>query len=153
MDKKLLLTGLCTLLLGFGLSNFAMSDIPANYKVATVDVQKIVNSSKAVQKLKTDSQKQLSELSEFVSKAKADLEKETDVNKRKKLEDKYNKQLVEKKAAIEKNYTKKLTEIDKSITEIIQKEATAQGFNLVLTKGVVLYGGTDITSTIEKSIK
>ncbi len=153
MNGKLILTGICALTIGLAINNFAVSDALPNYKIATVDVQKVVGSSKAVNNLKAEHKKQIEDLTKFVVTAKTNLDKETDVNKRKSLETKYNKQLNDKKEAIDKNYAKKLAEIDKDISTVIQKEAKAKGFDIVLAKGIVLYGGEDITNEITKAVK
>ena len=44
-------------------------------------------------------------------------------------------------------------EIDKNITETINSNAKANGYDLVLAKGAVLSGGTDITAEISKVVK
>ena len=59
----------------------------------------------------------------------------------------------EKQVKIEKDYTSKLTAIDSKITSIIATEAKARNFDIVLAKGAVLYGGTDITDAISKAVK
>lgn len=69
------------------------------------------------------------------------------------MEDKYNKQLNEKKQAIETDYAKKLHEIDTNITKTIQAKAKTSNYNVVLSKNIVLYGGTDITDEVSKEVK
>ena len=73
--------------------------------------------------------------------------------KRKALEDKYNAELNSKREVIEKDYAKKLGDIDKSITTIISNKAKAEKYDLVLAKGIVIYGGTDITALVKQNIK
>ena len=43
--------------------------------------------------------------------------------------------------------------IDKSISATIQTQAKKSGYDLVLAKGIVLYGGNDITAEIQKLVK
>ena len=69
------------------------------------------------------------------------------------MENKYNKELNVKRNAIQKDYAKKLASIDKSISAVIAQKAKAASYDIVLAKGVVLYGGTDITAEITKSVK
>ena len=152
-EFKYLTIALCALALGASLNNYAMSDIPKNYKIAIVDVQKIIVSSEQINILKSEQKIKIKELVTFVDKAKKDIEKETDAAKKKELETKYNKELNDKKAVIDKEYTKKLSEIDKSISTIIENTAKKNNYDIVLTKNVVLYGGEDITEEIAKSIK
>ena len=58
-----------------------------------------------------------------------------------------------KKEAIAKSYQTKLQAIDKSITATIEAQAKAQGYDIVLAKTSVLYGGQDITAAIAKVVK
>ena len=51
--------------IGMGFNNIAMSDIPANYKVAVVDVNAVVSKSAQVQALKKEQQTKLQELQKW----------------------------------------------------------------------------------------
>ncbi len=150
---KLIAVAAVSMAIGFTANNFAMSDIPQNYKVAVVDVQKVVNSSKQVTALKAEQKKKVADLTNFVKTAKANIAKETDAQKKKALEDKYTKELATKKSAIEKDYANKLLAIDKTISTVIQNKARSGNYNLVLSKGVVLSGGEDITNAIINAVK
>ncbi len=141
-----------SLAIGFTASNFAVSDVPANYKVAVVDVQQVVKKSKQVDALKAEQTKKITELTSFVQTAKANIAKEKDATKKKALQDKYNNELAKKKTAIEKNYTTKLAAIDKSISNIIKTKAKEGNYNLVLSKSAVLSGGEDITAAVNAAV-
>jgi outer membrane protein len=121
--------------------------------VAVVDVTKIVASSSQITDLKNERQAKLNDLNSFVEKARADVAKEKKADKKKALEDSYNKELAAKKEALDKDYAQRVSDIDKNITGIIRAKAKALKYDLVLTKTSVLYGGTDITSEILKNIK
>ena len=54
MLKKMLPLTVIAFMLGLCATNFAMSGVPANYKVAVVDVSKVVSSSKQVATLKKE---------------------------------------------------------------------------------------------------
>ncbi len=155
MDNKLkfLMVGVSTFVIGLSVSNFAMSDVPPSYKIAVVDVPKVVNSSSQVAALKKEQQAKAQEIVKFVEKARKDVAATTDANKKKALEDKYNKELNKKKADMDKNYATKLSAIDTNISNKINEQAKAGNYNIVLAKGVVLYGGEDITDTIIKAVK
>lgn len=150
---KLLAVGVSAFVIGMSVNNFAVSDVPANYKVAVVDVQKVVGASSQVKALSTERQAKINDLSAFVKTANDAIKAEPDAKKKKALEDKYNKELNSKRDAIQKDYVKKLADIDKSITKIIAEKAKVANYNLVLAKGVVLVGGTDITAEIAKAVK
>ncbi len=122
-------------------------------KIAVVDIQKIVNKSAQVQALKKEQTAKRKELVQFVNKAKEDIKKQTDPAKKQELVKKYDKELAAKREANAKQYRQKLAAIDKSITSSIVAQAKAMGYDMVIAKGVVLYGGDDITDEISKSIK
>lgn len=148
---KILAVGLLTFASGIAFSNFAMSDVPS--KIAVVDVQEVVKSSSQVQALKKEQQAKMKEVVSFVEKARKEVAATTDVKKKQALEEKYNKELNTKKTAMDKNYADKLTAIDSTISKQIEAQAKAGGYDIVLAKGVVLYGGSDITDAVKKAVK
>jgi len=121
------------------------------YSVAVVDVQKIVESSPTINAINVERKNKLDDLVKFVEKAKTDVEKETNAAKKKALEEKYNKELNDRKGSIDTTYAKKLSDVDKDVTAIIK--AKAVNYNLVLQKSSVLNGGVDITSEVIKELK
>lgn len=152
-NLKFLTVSLIAFGIGLTAGNYAISDVPSDFKVAVVDVQKVVASSAQVKNLQAEQNKKGQELAKFIETAKANIQKEKDEKKRKALEEKYNKEFQTKRADIIKNHEAKTKEIDKNITAIIDAKAKANGYNLVLAKGVVLSGGTDITDEIAKQLK
>jgi len=155
MNKNLIFLSGCIVCLLAGMSiNFAVSDtLQQNSAIAIVDVAEILSNSKQVSRLKTLQENDMQELKTFIEKAQADIAKQTDDIKRKELEDKYTKQFDTKKANIELKYKNKLAEMDEDITEVIAKQAKENNFDVVLSKNVVLYGGTDITDKVKEKIK
>ena len=150
-----LMTVVCSAVMLIGAANnFAISS-PNNFTYAVVDVPQVVAASKQVNALKAEQATKLRELSQFVQTANKQLQAEPDETKKKALEQQLNKQLQDKKAAVDKNYAAKLEAIDKSISGVIAKKSKEKGLDIVLAKGVVLYGtaGTDITADIIKAVK
>lgn len=139
--------------LGIGFNNFAMSDVPANYKVAVVDVNKVVAQSSDVQALKKEQANRMQNLEKWLKTARADVEKQSTDEAKQKLVKKYDAEFIKKQENIKKEYTGKLQAIDKKISGVIENEAKTKGYDIVLAKGVVLYGGSDITNDISKSVK
>ena len=122
-------------------------------KVAIVDVQKVVNKSAQVQALKKEQDSKRKEIAQLVKKAGEELSKEKDQAKKKAIAQKYEKQIKTKQETYSKTYKTKLETIDKNINTTITQQAKSMGYDLVLTKGVVLYGGDDITDAILKVVK
>lgn len=149
MKKVLLITG--AFILGLGFNNFAMSDVPS--KIAVVDVNRVVSNSSQVMALKKEQNLKNEELQKWLTTAKADVEKQKTQEGKEKLIKKYDSDFQKKQQAIQKNYTDKLQSIDKDISGVIAKTAKDKGYDVVLAKGVVLYGGEDITNAISKLIK
>ena len=137
--------------LGLSATNFASAKDSANFSVAVIDIQKIVENSPQISALKAEQKNKLTELATFVEKARADVAKQKDSAKKKALEANYNKELNTRKQAIDNDAASKLAEFDKSVKDIIS--AKSADYDLVLTKNVVLKGGVDITSEIIKSLK
>jgi len=79
--------------------------------------------------------------------------KEKDTKKRNEIMKNAENTVVKMKTENDKVYAKKLADIDKSISTTIQAQAKKSGYDLVLAKGVVLYGGTDITTEVQKLVK
>lgn len=152
MNKiKFAVLGVAAFVIGMSVQHFALSDVPS--KIAVVDVQKVVASSSQVKALKKERQTKISELIKFAEKAQKDVVAVTDVKKKQSLEEKYNKELISKREKLDKDYASKLAAIDKSISDKIVVEAKNGGYDIVLAKGVVLYGGTDITNNVIKAVK
>ena len=145
--KKLLVTTL--LLATMGITNAAMADT----RIAVVDVPAVVNKSAQVQALKKEQQTKMQDLEKWLKTARADVEKQQTKEGQEKLLKKYNSEFAKKKEAIAKDYQTKLQEIDKSITATISSQAKLKGYDMVITKGTVLYGGDDITQDIIKVVK
>lgn len=145
--KKLLIT---TLLLSvIAISNAAMADT----KIAVVDANVLVAKSAQVQALKKEQKEKIQELDKWLKTAKADIEKQQTQEGKEKLIKKYDNELAKKREAIQDNYEKKLKTIDKSISETIAQQAKLKGYDIVLSKGVVFYGGDDITADLIKIVK
>ena len=129
-----------------------MSDI-ASSKIAVVDVPAIVAKSAQVKALKEEQTKKAQELKKWLDTVNADVQKQsTEANKQKLLK-KYNEDLAKKKEANTKEYNQKLSAIDASISASIAVQAKAKGYDIVIAKSSVLYGGDDITSEIAKIVK
>ncbi len=145
--KKLLVTTMLLALIGS--CNAAMAET----NVAIVDVHAIIAKSAQVQALNKEQQTKIEELEAWLKTVKEDVDKQQTKEGKEKLVKKYDAEFIKKQEVIRDNYNKKLQAIDKSITETITNTAKAKGYNLVIPKGVVIYGGTDITNDVMKVVK
>ena len=121
--------------------------------VAIVDVPQVVAASSEVQKLKKEQQTKAEEIVKFIEKARKDVASITDADKKKAAEEKYTKELQARKQKMDTEYANKLKAIDASISKKIEEQAVLKGYDVVLSKGIVLYGGQDITNEIIKAVK
>ena len=144
--KKLLLS-LSTMVLLSGIS------MAATQNIAVVDVQAIVNKSAQVQSLKKEQQAKISDLEKWLKTAQEDVAKQQSKEGKEKLLKKYNSEFAKKKEVIAKDYRAKLSAADKSITETITTKAKAMGYDMVISKSMVIMGGDDITAEIQKVVK
>ncbi len=124
-----------------------------SYNVAVVDVQSVVAKSSQVAVLKQEQEQKTMVLHKWIEDAKKDVEKQKNKEKKEELLNKYNKEFAEKQQALTADYIQKLKVIDENITNIIEKEAKRMGYDMVASKGVVLYGADDITEEVAKNIQ
>ena len=150
---NLLLTLMSVCLMVFCIGNTGLCETVINQKVAVVDVNAVVAKSAQVKELKKENEAQVKQIEDWLKKAKADVDKQETKEGKEKLLKKYNAEFDKKKQVISKNYQTKLKAIDKSISETIALQAKLNGYDIVLSKGVVLYGGDDITAVIQKAVK
>ncbi len=151
-EMKVLSIAALALGLGFGISNVATTAAPAS-SIAVVDVAQVINNNSQVKKLKESQEKKSEALKTWVEAARADVEKQKTDAQKESLTQKYNKELQAKVDSQRKELYEESTKIDAKIGAAIAKNAQANGYSIVLVKGAVLYGGTDITEAIKKVTK
>ena len=138
---------------GYSINNIAVSGTNPDYKVAIVDIQKIVSNSSEIKALKTDQEKQVQAMHATIHKAWAEISKEKDPAKIAQLEEKYRNEINQQKLALDTSYNSKLTAIDNKIKTAVVEKARSMNYNIVLPKNTVLYGGDDITDQVSTIIK
>ena len=92
-------------------------------------------------------------LTQFVNKARTEVAAEKDAKKKKALEDKYNAELNARRDKINKDYSTKLAAIDKSLATTITAKAKAGRYDFVFKKDAVLFGGDDLTTSVQQAVK
>ena len=153
MKKNLLTAVLCAFAfgLGLGVNNFALSD--ASVKVASVDVAKLLSSSKAIKAAQDTRERQTKELLKWYDSASIEINQKQDAAAKQVLINKYEAQLTQKKTAIKDEFAKKMNAIDKQMESVIAQKARELGYDYVFRSDVLLYGGNDITSHVSPLVK
>lgn len=121
--------------------------------IAVVDVNKVVGQSKRVQDLKNEQETKVRELNMWLAGVKVDVDSRKSDEEKQTLVSEYNKQFAQRQNEIRDNYTQKLKDIENEITELISKTAQEKGYDMVLSKYVVLFGGDDITEEIMATVQ
>ena len=130
-----------------------MSPVFAEQKIAIVDVQAVVAQSQQVKALKKEQQSKIQDLEKWLKTVNEDVAKQQTEDGKKKLTKKYNAEFTKKKEAIAKDYASKIEVIEKDISNAITQQAKEKGYDMVISKGIVLYGGDDITADIIKIVE
>lgn len=149
----------------FPVSLFAVDTV----KLGSIDIQKILNESETGKKAKLDlesliksKQSTIDEKGKAVEKLKTDIEKQASVlsaDARKSKEDElekgireYQRLVQDSQADIKKKEAELTDVILKDIREIIDKIGETEGYTLIIEKGMIVYSskGLDITDNIIK---
>lgn len=138
--------------LGYSINNIAASNTNSEYRVAVVDIQKIVSHSSEIATLKAEQEKQIQNLDKTINKAREEISKEKNPDKIAQLEEKYRNEINKQKLAIDTSYNSKLTAIDNKIKTAVVEKARSMNYNIVLPKNTVLFGGDDITEQVSSII-
>lgn len=142
-----------SLIMGYSINNIAISKAQPEYKIATVDIQKIVANSTEIKSLKAEQEKQMQNMQSTINKARTEISKEQDPVKIAQLEEKYRNEINNQKLALDTSYNTKVKAIDSKIKTAVVEKARSMNYNIVLPKNTVLFGGDDITDEVSKIIQ
>ncbi len=150
MKKKLLATVLVigAFAAGYSINNIAVSHATPDYKVAIVDIRRVVANSNEIKALKIEQEKEIQNMQLTINKAREAISKEKDPAKIAALEEKYRNEINNQKLALDESYNKKLSAIDSKIKTAVVEKARSMNYNIVLPKNTVLFGGDDITDQV-----
>lgn len=121
--------------------------------VAVVDLQKVYANSSQVKALKKEQENKRMESEKQLKSTQQAIQQIKDPAQRKAKIQAFDKELRAKREAEAKAYRTKQENIGKSIDSAIIKQAKAMGYDLILTKSAVIYGGDDITESVLKVVK
>ena len=146
--ENIWLIGACAL---FFIGGYTMNDVAISlprYKVAIVDITKVMEQSKDIKALKVSQDKQLKELETLISKAQNEIANTSDQHKAMELQINYGREIESKRNAIDEEYSKKIVQITSNIKNLISTQANKTDYNLGLPTGMVISGGEDITENV-----
>ena len=154
MKKKILASVLIigAVAAGYSINNIAVSHTNPDYRVAIVDIQRVVVNSNEIKTLKLEQEKQIQNMQLTINKARAEISKEKDPAKIAALEEKYRNEINNQKLALDESYNSKLKAIDSKIKTAVVEKARSMNYNIVLPKNTVLFGGDDITDQVASII-
>lgn len=159
MNRKLKFTALAgAVLLGLTvLPAFSVEPAPVEaqpvVKYGVVDVNKVVASSKAVEKANKERAAEKKKIIKYIEDSASKMNKEQDEKKREDMKAKFDTELTAKKTEMNKSYGERLLQINNDINAELIKIAKDKDYQLILTKGAVLYGGDDLTQDLIKVVK
>ncbi len=149
--KKKILTAILVIgafAAGYSINNIAISRTNPEYRVAIVDIQKVVANSNEIKTLKIEQEKQIQNMQSTINKARTEISKEKDPSKIAALEEKYRNEINNQKLALDTSYNTKIKAIDSKIKTAVVEKARSMNYNIVLPKNTVLFGGDDITDQV-----
>lgn len=122
-------------------------------KIAVADIDAIARASAGVNALKAEQNAKTRELALWLQNVQNELKKEQDKAKQTALLQQYNAVFAQKRAGIIREYQAKLQIVSDAISKTIADEAKKKGYDIVLAKNIVAFGGIDITADIAKIVK
>lgn len=156
MKKQLIISTLAiviSFIAGYSVNNIAISKTQPEYKIATVDIQKVVANSTEIKTLKAEQDNQIQKMQSTIEKARAEIAKEKNPEKISQLEEKYRNEINNQKLALDTSYNAKVKSIDSKIKTAVVEKARSMNYNIVLPKNTVLFGGDDITEQVSAIIQ
>lgn len=126
---------------------------PNTNNIAVIDVQAVVNSSAQVKALREAQAAKVNELNLWLQSAQNEVNAEQDKERQQALLQKYNAEFFLKRNEVAQQYQKELKIVSDSISQTVATEAEKKGYQLVIAKNIVVYGGADITEDIAKIVK
>lgn len=139
------------LLVLFAVLAFAAPVFAAD-KYASVDIDKVLKGYKKTAVINKSIQEKEAAIRVFIVDAQKSVVGATTDAERKKLEDKYAKELKTKMDALQKEKIAALQGLEKDVKKAIDAEGKKGVYALILTSNNTLYGAVDITNDIIKTL-
>ena len=121
-------------------------------KYASVDLDKVLKGYKKTDVINKTFQKREADIRVFIVDAQKSVVGATTDAERKKLEDKYAKELKSKMDKLQKDKIAALQGLEKDVRKAIEIEGNKGVYALILTSNNALYGAVDISDSIIKNL-
>ncbi len=121
-------------------------------KYASVDIDKVLKGYKKTATINKTFQQREADIRVFIVDAQKSVVAATTDAERKKLEDKYAKELKAKMDKLQKDKIAALQGIEKDVKKAIDAEGKKGVYALILTSNTTLYGTVDISDSIIKTL-
>ena len=134
-------------------SSSSTASLSDNSKIAVVDIQALVSQTPSVLALRQERQNQIAGLQQWVNGANAEINQQTDQNAKAALFQKYQLEFNQRQQMLQTEYVQKVQSIDAELSKLIADVAKNENLDYVFAKGIVVFGGTDITSKVAEKLK
>jgi outer membrane protein len=124
-----------------------------NAKIAVVDVQALVNQTPSVIALRAEQQNNMAIIQNWVAGVNNQLSQIADQNQRASLTQQYQIELNKREQILQSQYAQKVQAIDAELSKLVSDVANEKKLDYVFAKGMVVFGGTDITADVAKRLK
>ncbi len=121
-------------------------------KYASVDLDKVLKGYKKTATINKTFQKREADIRVFIVDAQKSVVAATTEADRKKLEEKYSKELKAKMDKLQKDKIAALQGLEKDVKKAIDAEGKKGVYALILTNNTTLYGAVDISDSIIKTL-
>ena len=122
-------------------------------KIAVVDVQFLVNQTPAVLALRAEQQQNASIIQNWINGVNSQLSQIADQNTRNATAQQYQIELNKRQQMLQSQYAMKIQAIDAELSKLVSDVANEKKLDYVFAKGMVVFGGTDITEDVAKLLK
>ncbi|MBQ9034719.1 MAG: OmpH family outer membrane protein [Alphaproteobacteria bacterium] len=122
-------------------------------KIAVVDVQFLVNQTPSVLALRAEQQQNASIIQNWINGVNSQLSQIADQNTRNATAQQYQIELNKRQQMLQSQYAMKIQAIDAELSKLISDVANEKKLDYVFAKGMVVFGGTDITEDVAKLLK
>lgn len=124
-----------------------------NAKIAIVDVQALVSQTPSVIALRAEQQNNAAIIQNWVAGVNNQLSQIADANQRAATAQQYQIELNKREQLLQSQYAQKVQAIDAELSKLVSDVATEKKLDYVFAKGMVVFGGTDITADVASRLK